>query len=155
ADTWAWNGTSWTEFHPGAHPSQRHLHAMAYDPLRRRSVLFGGEYTPANQNYGDTWEWDGADWFLRHDGSTAPPRPLERRGHSMTFDPQSGGGRVVVFGGMYSDLNIGLSDIWSWDGGAGQWTDLTPSPDRYLGGFRPTLSYDASSQKLRYFGGQQ
>jgi hypothetical protein len=41
-------------------------HALAYDPERQRAVLFGGG-TPT-QDFGDTWESDGASWT-----EVAPP----------------------------------------------------------------------------------
>jgi hypothetical protein len=33
---------------------------MAYDPVRRRVVLFGGFH--AGVTYADLWEWDGTAW---------------------------------------------------------------------------------------------
>ena len=42
-DTWEWNGTSWGELDPAdTRPSRRSTHAMAYDSVRERVVLFGG-----------------------------------------------------------------------------------------------------------------
>ena len=52
ADTWEWNGSSWTQVSTTG-PSARREHAMAYDSLRGRIVLFGGCCY-----LGDTWEWD-------------------------------------------------------------------------------------------------
>ena len=42
----------------------RGYHAMTYDPLRERVVLFGGQAGPASPMLGDTWEWDGKQWAL-------------------------------------------------------------------------------------------
>jgi hypothetical protein len=36
------------------------LPALAYDPQRRKIVLYGG-FTQA-EDYADTWEWDGRGW---------------------------------------------------------------------------------------------
>jgi hypothetical protein len=44
-----------------ARPPARDAHALVYDPLRRRTVLFGGR-SAAFTHFGDTWEWDGAAW---------------------------------------------------------------------------------------------
>jgi len=35
-------------------------HALAYDSRRERVVLYGG--SNGTQTFGDTWEWDGANW---------------------------------------------------------------------------------------------
>jgi len=51
-DTWEWNGSSWTQVATTG-PSARWEHAMAYDSLRGRIVLFAGFNT-----LDDTWEWD-------------------------------------------------------------------------------------------------
>ncbi|MBL8755448.1 MAG: peptidase S8, partial [Planctomycetes bacterium] len=57
--TWEWDGTVWVLRTPGLAPSARSGHGMAYDPIRQRTVLFGG----SNANpLADTWEWDGTNW---------------------------------------------------------------------------------------------
>jgi hypothetical protein len=57
ADTWEWNGSTWTQDTSTPAPAGRTLHAMAYDSLRGRVVLFGGLGLP--NPLGDTWEWNG------------------------------------------------------------------------------------------------
>ncbi|MBK8098177.1 MAG: hypothetical protein IPK26_13780 [Planctomycetes bacterium] len=51
--TWEWNGTTWA-IRLMASPSSRAFPAMAYDPVRRAVVLFGG-YVGTNTRAGDTW----------------------------------------------------------------------------------------------------
>jgi cysteine-rich repeat protein len=46
--------------HASADPSRRYSGAMAYDPHRRRIVLFGGRSQAGALD--DTWEWDGRAW---------------------------------------------------------------------------------------------
>lgn len=55
----------WTERNKGKlSPSARSFHAMAYDSIRQRTVLFGGtDYSVGPLS--DTWEWDGANWIQR------------------------------------------------------------------------------------------
>ena len=47
-------------------PGHRYVSAMAYDPGRDRTVLFGGyacdRQTAACGVVADPWEWDGARW---------------------------------------------------------------------------------------------
>jgi hypothetical protein len=59
--TWKLSGGSWQELSPESWPSERGSPAMAYDPARKRIVLYGGFDSLQNQ-LDDTWEWDGQDW---------------------------------------------------------------------------------------------
>jgi hypothetical protein len=64
-DFWKWNGQGWTELKPGGPtPGPRQNHAMVYDPVRRKTVLFGGSACQSGtcQILSDTWEWDGRVW---------------------------------------------------------------------------------------------
>jgi hypothetical protein len=58
-NTWEWDGKHWTQ-RQDIGPGPRWLHAMAYDNIRRRIVLFGGlpvaDQTLADHLLGDTWE---------------------------------------------------------------------------------------------------
>lgn len=53
-ETWEWNGTSWTQ-QPIAGPAPRYNHAMAFDAIRLKTVLFGGDVSGAPFD-GQTWE---------------------------------------------------------------------------------------------------
>lgn len=76
ADTWEWDGTSWTLATPGASPSPRGGHAMAYDSERGVVVLFGG------YDHRETWEYDGATWIQR----VTPSAPDGSWGNGMVYD---------------------------------------------------------------------
>ena len=58
--TCLWDGRAWTQVPTPTAPAARTVHALAYDPSRRRVVLYGGSVE--RQNAADTWEWDGAAW---------------------------------------------------------------------------------------------
>ena len=77
-------------------PSARSAHAMAYDEVRDRVVLFGGRthgVSEPDARPSDTWEWDGESWVQVED--VGPPG----RGHfAMAYD--SARQRVVLFGGL-------------------------------------------------------
>ena len=51
-DTWTWDGKHLTQ-RQDIGPSKRSSHGMAYDAVRKRTVLFGGN---SDQDLGDTWE---------------------------------------------------------------------------------------------------
>ena len=103
-------------------PSGRAGSAMAFDPLRKKIVLFGGTSPD-----GGTWEWDGQYWTQVSDMG-----PSFRREHAMAWDNASS--RVILFGGAVVNPDpgadpgqnpIGLGDTWEWDGE--NWTQLDDS----------------------------
>jgi hypothetical protein len=69
ADMWEWDGERWRELSLGTvSPGHVYVSAMAYDPSRSRTVLYGG-YSCGRDGTGcgvrgDTWEWDGSRWKL-------------------------------------------------------------------------------------------
>jgi len=54
-------GGTWTVVPMTDHPGVRSTSAAAWDPDRRRMVLFGGR-TRDSRYLNDTWEWDGVTW---------------------------------------------------------------------------------------------
>jgi cysteine-rich repeat protein len=111
SSTWEWDGTGWQLAAVAFAPPPRRKTALAYDPIRRRVVMFGGD----NGNgvaFGDTWTWDGAAWTLLAPPTSPPPR-LD---HAMTFDPIRG--KIVLFGGSRGNdgSNTPLADTWEFDG---------------------------------------
>lgn len=96
---------------PDSSPVPRWAHAMAYDPGRGRTVMFGGA-TGATFGLNDTWELDKRGW-IRTAPTTVPPG---RVGHAMAYDPRRG--VVVMFGGFthqQGNANA-LDDTWEWTG---------------------------------------
>lgn len=69
ADTWTWDGRTWTRGPDG--PPGRGGHQMFYTPARPRVVLSGGVQTGQNV-LADEWELDGAAWR-----QTRGPTPTE------------------------------------------------------------------------------
>ena len=59
-DTWLWDGTNWTKETPASQPSARSSHAMAFDPVSQRVVLYGG--WSGSTALADTWYWNGSNW---------------------------------------------------------------------------------------------
>jgi hypothetical protein len=88
-DTWAWNGSSWTQLPNG--PTARDSHAMVWDPGRGRSVVFGGFSADVRELVGNTWTgpFNDVRW---------PPADDE---HAIAYDPlvQSGHRRIFLYGG--------------------------------------------------------
>jgi hypothetical protein len=59
AETWEWDGSTWTRPTTGSPPPARSHPSLAYDPVARRILLFGGQGFDlmyfVNFTYGDTW----------------------------------------------------------------------------------------------------
>lgn len=116
AETWEWDGTTWTRRAPAHSPPARRAHAMVYDPSRGHVLLFGG-IDGTYVRFDDMWAWDGEDWTRLF-----PVRaPQARAGHDLAWD--SIRGRAVLFGGH--DASGYLNDTWEWDGLA--WTERMPA----------------------------
>ena len=101
-ETWALSASSvgtssavWRKLSPPTSPLPRFGHSMAYDPVRRKVVLSGGEGSSPSQVFGDTWEWDSSTqrWTQRN---TQPFDP--RVGHVTFFDRTLG--QLIAFGGF-------------------------------------------------------
>jgi len=120
-------------------PTGREGHAMAYDNLRGKMLLFGGFNGLATTN--ETWEWDGMIW-TRLNPTT---KPSARGGHGMVYD--SARGKVFLFGGSLESSN---DETWEWDGA--NWTRKTPvnKPSARSG---HAMAYDSVRGKVVLFGG--
>lgn len=105
---------------PEASPAPRHGSAMAYDPVTKCVVLFGGvnHLLKPSTRYDDTWTWDGQRWTL-----ASTTGPTARIWPSMAADLRSG--KMVLFGG--SDGKRCLGDSWFWDGN--RWSGREHRPD--------------------------
>ncbi len=142
ADTWTWNGTTWTLKSTPSAPSPRFGAAMAYDSVRQVVVMFGG-YVPSGLDTGDVWEWDGAAWTQR----TFPaPSPLARGSHRMVFDVARA--QTVLYGGFTTPGQTTLADTWLWDGTA--WTQGASGPGSLCD---QLFVYDDHRQRTVLFGG--
>ncbi len=113
-ETWTWNGTAFAEVTPaGTNPPGRRSPALAYDPLRQRVVMHGG------QSMTDTWEWDGAAWTQIVTTNNPPSG-------SMTFDHAQQ--RLLLFAGgilVSQNMNGRLRDVQTWAFDGTEWTEVS------------------------------
>lgn len=112
AQTWEWDGLTWTERTSAHMPSPRRLAAMTYDAVRQRIVLFGGHHDPSSTFLADTWEWDGVDWT----NVATSAQPAGRGQSAMVFDALRG--RTVLFGGALGWGNNEAGDTWEYGVGS-------------------------------------
>jgi hypothetical protein len=111
ADTWMWNGTSWTRLKLSG-PSPRGFLKMATSGSS--ALLFGGQGNCTgfcNSTFlNDTWTWNGTGWTQQN-----VTGPSARDDYAIA----ALGGTVVLFGGY--NIGVGsLSDTWTWNGAS--WT---------------------------------
>lgn len=141
SEVWEYDGTAWSPG-PTAPPSleARSYTALAFDSLRSRAVLFGGEKT--NGFFDDTWECDGTAWIP----VATPSSPPRRAAHAMAFD--QGRGVVVLFGGRTGPV---MSDTWEYDGS--DWTEGPVAPASLYGRAWMGMAYDPGLARTVMFGG--
>ncbi len=109
SDVWDWDGTSWVEVVPPLvngfpfGPVARKQHAMGFDEVAERVVVFGGDRGTAGIS-SDSWAFDGANWVGLTAGA-ANPSVRARSGIASTAS-----GRLRVFGGVAA--NAYANDVW-------------------------------------------
>jgi hypothetical protein len=137
ADTWAWNGTSWSIPTPGASTPSARDHATAA-AAAGNAMLFGGFWH--GNALGDTWVCDGMNWAQQN--VTGPSGRWGAAAASLN-------GTAVLFGGVYFDGGFfePLGDTWEWTGTA--WGQLGASAPTARG----FAAAAALNGKMMLFGG--
>jgi hypothetical protein len=139
---------NWTKLSPATSPSARVYSAMAYDPVSKKIVLFGGFGGPGQTYLNDTWTFDGTTWSRQQ----TPVAPPARAASSMGFDQRIH--KLVMFGGFNGKPTESayLHDTWLWDGATSTWTRarMKSSPPGASG---PVLFTDPLSGRAIMFGG--
>lgn len=149
-DTWSFSAGAWTKLAPASAPPLVSGPGVAYDPLSRDLVVFGGDLStpngtiPSNQ----TWTFNGTEWAQTRSLITSPSARIDP---SLAFDP--GESAIVLFGGCL-DESSGIScanDTWLFTGS--QWSLLeTPIPIPN-GSDNQALAYDATDGYLVLYEG--
>ena len=106
-DTWAWNGSAWTN--PIANDGYNNGLTIRTAPYMAAMsggvVLFGGK--DYNHTLNDTWIWNGSSWALQSPAAS-PSIRLDAAFAS------NGTNKAVIFGG--ANGSYALNDAWSWNG---------------------------------------
>jgi hypothetical protein len=96
----------------------------------------------------EVYEWDGTNW------SNPNPvvKPMPRTGHAMAFDRSRG--VTVLYGGVYlpglsGSIQVGLQDVWDWNGVA--WTQRGGAP--FGARVDALMAFDPVRQDVLLFGG--
>jgi hypothetical protein len=147
--TWTFSAGQWSElgkwsqFSPTApHPTNRTQASMAYDPVDREVLLFGG--TSAQGSQCDTWVFNATGWHNLTTNLTAAP--VCRRAASAVWDAADR--FVILFGGWRGTIYFG--DTWEFL--HNRWVQICqicgPSPRASAG-----MAYDSHDGRVILFGG--
>jgi hypothetical protein len=147
-DTWEWDGAAWSQRSSSTSPPARAIHAMAYDSSRDVSVVFGGySANIGDQDFGDTWEWNGTNWSQVN----SKANPSGRIAPALAYDVARG--VVVLFGGeTIGDDCVNMMDTWELDGTA--WALRTPNSAPHWRS-EHAMAYDSLRHSVVAFGGLQ
>jgi hypothetical protein len=167
-DTWAWDGTTWTEFPAGAAtqaPPARQRASMAFDSALGQVILFGG-FDSGGNPLSDTWGWNGRSW----NPLSTVQIPPARGGGAMAADAA---GDVLLFGGTgaatltspSTTTAIGpapagtlaptvLGDTWIWTSNGWSAVTATPGESDPTARTGASMAYDPASNTVVLFGGQ-
>jgi len=148
-DTWMYDvtGNIWSKKSPSTKPSGRRSHAMAYDPVNEKVVLFGGGGTSGLLD--DTWVYDYTTntWTNKTTSADKPPAG----GYSgMVYDSASN--TIVLFRGDGSTQRF--DDTWLYDVATYTWTERSKGvkPDKR---YSYSMAYDSVNNKVVLFGGDK
>jgi hypothetical protein len=121
-ETWVYDGVAWSMLPIVAPPPGRSSPAFAYDDIRQRVVMFGGNSGANKMPYlTDTWEFDGSAW-KRIDTAQSPPFDVDYS--RMAFDHQR---QRAVLSTTRNGLDI---ETWEYDGAAWRQQPTTEAPPR-------------------------
>jgi hypothetical protein len=120
ADVWRRDQSGWSALPASGGPGAIQHGAAAYDPVHRRTVVFGGAVGRTFSNR--TFEWDGTRWHVFD-----VPGPAPRVGHGMAWSQADGG--VLLYGGFQENQ---FRDLWKWDGT--RWQQLNSAGPTYTEG---------------------
>ena len=171
-DIWEYNAATgtWTDVTPttGALPARRAGHAMAFDPVRRVAILFGGVtdsgVTDSEVYLNDTWEWNTVSKTWTNVTGTPPALLSGRNGVRMVKDAIND--RMILVGGndgnhfypYANPLDTGQDQTgtWAWNLTSRAWTQLpaVSVPDKsFTGRAFPGLTYNSQTGRVTVFGG--
>lgn len=133
AETWEWNGSTWSQRTTATVPASRYGHATAFHAATGRTVMVDGmRDTP------ETLAFDGTDW------TSLEPAPMHLTAPVLAAEP--GSGRVLAFSN-----GVVSGQFESWTFGGTSWNRLPTSGPTQNNGF--ALAADPVRQRLVMFGG--
>ncbi len=137
---WSWDGSAWSLVDDGGPPATV-VTGVAYDPVRRAAVRYGGLPLDSNDCSTETWEWSAAGWVSKE---VDPPTVCDH----MFMVHEATRQRSLLFGGGDDAGNL-ITETWAWDGAT--WQQLAsegPSGRAHFG-----FVYDEGHEQALIYGG--
>ena len=160
-DLWEWDGKTWAQVITDVQPPVRTGPGLAYDPVRKSLILYGGIDSNGMNTFDDTWEWNSSRQWTQLKTASSPGGLY---GAGLVTDTTRN--KILLFGGMSSNTikvpvgggpvrNPISNEVWEWDGNAMTWTDRTPPATTNVPSGRqyPVMAYDEGRQKLFLYDG--
>ncbi|HEX7138983.1 MAG TPA: kelch repeat-containing protein [Vicinamibacterales bacterium] len=137
SNTYEWDGNNWALVTPPSGTFRLTGEAMAYDPARRTTTIFGGT---------EAFSVPLGATYVYHQGVWSPPpnaalSPSPRSLFAFNTDPLNN--VIWLVGGM--DDTSTLDDIWKYSNGTWQEVTFDSSPSACVS---PVSAYDTDRQKL-------
>jgi len=147
-DTWVYDVSSndWEEIEiSGDKPSKRTVHGMAYDPVHKKVILFGG-YDDDYDN--ETWVYDVEEetWERKYPTVSPPPTCYI----NLVYNPNIK--KTMFFGGRNEGDLVYSNEIWIYDFSINNWTKVNPKNKPHERA-RDPMVYDDDNNQLIVFGG--
>lgn len=143
--TWAWDGSDWTQLTPPISPVRRSAPVMAADSQTGGLVLFGGNYGyEAAGAIDETWARQGGEWAKVQ--TAGSPGPID--GEAVAESPS---GAPTIFGGACACNNYQLTNtLWTLTIPPGPEVGESPwSPAVPLAGLVAALMVDSRRRRTR------
>lgn len=141
-DTWQWDGDQWIQLFPATVPLARSIHVMVYDPVRGRTLIFGGKN--GNTNLNDMWSFARGQWTQLQPDHLPPVRTFAGAAYDSDRD------RIVLFGGSQNNadgtVTTNLYDTWEFDGT--DWHQVGENGPQFI---KPILVYDKARHQTLMF----
>jgi PKD repeat protein len=119
-------------------------HSMAYDSVRARVVLYGGNAGGWSYEH-TTWEFDGTAWIA----VTTTAQPEARYGAGLAYDPLR---QVTILFGGSDESDTALNQTWEYT--HTDWVQVFPTTSPVSRTY-PSLAANPASGAVYLFGGNQ
>jgi YVTN family beta-propeller protein/probable HAF family extracellular repeat protein len=149
-DSWEWNPQTreWRQVSADPIVTAGFIEAsLAWDPVGRRVIMFGGRPYYGTPHSADTYAWGANGWV-----KIASQGPEARAAAAMSTDTRRN--RVVLHGGWNRSGGTWwlLNDTWEWDGT--QWLRMdVPGSGAPQGRSQPAMVFDEARGVTVLFGG--
>ncbi len=117
-----WNGTAWTQRITTLDMPARNGFGLTYDAPRGQTILYGGTDGTSGQRYGDTWEYNGAQWLQTRAALQGPGNANStflRQFVAIAYDSRFQ--TTVHFSGTTAPISSRANDTWLYSS--------SPAPD--------------------------